>query len=256
MSNKTELSENSIYTHFIISALINAGWDLQKQIREEVYFTDGRIQINGKKNTLALGSRQLTKPYQYPGTTSDRTQTPRRTIDAGGFKKSIYRIRLAIRFNSMVTVNNQVTSLVETRCARLYIYKELTTTNSINSLPVSSNMNFIVLIFFIAFSEIVYAGQWGGVSQNYQLNQIYQLNQNINQQNQINQNIIQMDQLNQIIQMNQMEQMHQNINQRIQINQDLNQINQMNQMLNMQQQIEKQKKKAAISPIKKSKQKH
>jgi hypothetical protein len=115
-------------------------------------------------------------------------------------------------------------------------------------------MNFIVLIFFIAFSEIVHAAQWGGVSQNYQLNQMYQLNQTINQQNQINQNIMQMNQLNQIIQLNQIEQMNQNIHQQIQINQDLNQINQMNQMLNMQQQIEKQKKRSVIySPIKNSK---
>ncbi len=50
MGSKKELSENSIYTHFVIPALIKAGWDLQKQIREQVYFTDGRIQVKGKKN--------------------------------------------------------------------------------------------------------------------------------------------------------------------------------------------------------------
>jgi type I restriction enzyme R subunit len=49
MANKTELSENSIYTHYILPALIKAGWDLQKQIRENVYFTDGRIYVNGDK---------------------------------------------------------------------------------------------------------------------------------------------------------------------------------------------------------------
>ena len=45
MANKKDLSENSIYTHYVLPALIKAGWDLQKQIREEVYFTDGRIYV-------------------------------------------------------------------------------------------------------------------------------------------------------------------------------------------------------------------
>ncbi|MEI6706963.1 MAG: DEAD/DEAH box helicase family protein [Methylococcales bacterium] len=54
MGSKKELSENSIYTHFVIPALTKAGWDLQKQIREQVYFTDGRIQVNGKKNTRGV----------------------------------------------------------------------------------------------------------------------------------------------------------------------------------------------------------
>lgn len=51
MVSKKELSENSIYTHYVLPNLINSGWDLQKQIRENVYFTDGRIYINGKKTT-------------------------------------------------------------------------------------------------------------------------------------------------------------------------------------------------------------
>ncbi len=49
MANKKDLSENSIYTHYVLPAFIKAGWDLQKQIREEVYFTDGRIYVNGDK---------------------------------------------------------------------------------------------------------------------------------------------------------------------------------------------------------------
>jgi type I restriction enzyme R subunit len=51
MARKKQLSENSIYTHYILPSLINSGWGLQKQIRENVYFTDGRIYINGKKIT-------------------------------------------------------------------------------------------------------------------------------------------------------------------------------------------------------------
>ena len=51
MVSKKEFSENSIYTHYVLPSLVKSGWDLQKQIRENVYFTDGRIYINGKKIT-------------------------------------------------------------------------------------------------------------------------------------------------------------------------------------------------------------
>ena len=54
MANKKDLSENSIYTHYVLPALIKAGWDLQKQIREEVYFTDGRIYVNGDKTKRGI----------------------------------------------------------------------------------------------------------------------------------------------------------------------------------------------------------
>ena len=32
-----------------LAGLIKAGWDIEKQIREEVFFTDGRIFVKGKK---------------------------------------------------------------------------------------------------------------------------------------------------------------------------------------------------------------
>lgn len=49
MTNKKELSERDICTQFILPALVKAGWDVSKQIREEVYFTDGRIFVKGSK---------------------------------------------------------------------------------------------------------------------------------------------------------------------------------------------------------------
>ncbi|MEK6599748.1 MAG: type I restriction endonuclease subunit R, partial [Deltaproteobacteria bacterium] len=49
MSNKKELSERDICTQFILPALVRAGWDVSKQVREEVYFTDGRIFVKGNK---------------------------------------------------------------------------------------------------------------------------------------------------------------------------------------------------------------
>ena len=47
MTNKKELSERDICTKFIVPALEQAGWDMHKQVREEVYFTDGRIYVKG-----------------------------------------------------------------------------------------------------------------------------------------------------------------------------------------------------------------
>jgi len=41
MTNKKELSERDICTQFILPALIKAGWNVEKQIREEVFFTNG-----------------------------------------------------------------------------------------------------------------------------------------------------------------------------------------------------------------------
>ncbi len=44
---KEHLSERDICTKFITPAITKAGWDIQKQIREEVTFTDGRIYVRG-----------------------------------------------------------------------------------------------------------------------------------------------------------------------------------------------------------------
>lgn len=46
--NKKDMSERDICTKFITPALVQSGWDLQRQIREEVTFTDGRIIVRRK----------------------------------------------------------------------------------------------------------------------------------------------------------------------------------------------------------------
>ncbi len=56
MTNKKELSERDICTQFITPSLVNAGWDVERQIREEVFFTDGRIFVKGNKT--ARGERK------------------------------------------------------------------------------------------------------------------------------------------------------------------------------------------------------
>ncbi|MBU4312201.1 MAG: DEAD/DEAH box helicase family protein [Candidatus Omnitrophica bacterium] len=56
MSTKKELSERDICTKFILPAIVKAEWNIEKQIREEVYFTDGRIFVKGNKT--ARGERK------------------------------------------------------------------------------------------------------------------------------------------------------------------------------------------------------
>jgi len=57
VANKKELSERDICTQFILPALIKAGWDVEKQIREEVTFTDGRIYVKGNKTARGVRKR-------------------------------------------------------------------------------------------------------------------------------------------------------------------------------------------------------
>lgn len=46
--NKKALSERDICTKFITPNIVAAGWNVDTQIREEVGFTDGRINVRGK----------------------------------------------------------------------------------------------------------------------------------------------------------------------------------------------------------------
>jgi type I restriction enzyme R subunit len=55
--DKKQLSERDICTKFITPALVQAGWDAMAQIREEVYFTKGRIIVRGKLVTRGKAKR-------------------------------------------------------------------------------------------------------------------------------------------------------------------------------------------------------
>ena len=57
---KKSLSERDICTKYISPAILNSGWDLHTQIREEVTFTAGRIIVRGK-----LYSRGKSKRADY-----------------------------------------------------------------------------------------------------------------------------------------------------------------------------------------------
>ena len=55
--DKKSLTERDICTKFINPALEAAGWDLMHQIREQHYFTDGRVMVRGK--TVKRGDRKF-----------------------------------------------------------------------------------------------------------------------------------------------------------------------------------------------------
>jgi restriction endonuclease S subunit len=48
--DKKKLTETDIRTKFITPALVEAGWDLHRQIREEVALTNGCILVKGQKH--------------------------------------------------------------------------------------------------------------------------------------------------------------------------------------------------------------
>jgi type I restriction enzyme, R subunit len=55
--DKKALSERDICTKFISPAIERAGWDMQTQLREEVYITKGRILVRGRMTKRAAGKR-------------------------------------------------------------------------------------------------------------------------------------------------------------------------------------------------------
>jgi type I site-specific restriction endonuclease len=56
--DKRSLTERDICTKFVLPALKRAGWDEMLQIREEVYFTKGRIIVRGKLVTRGKAKRR------------------------------------------------------------------------------------------------------------------------------------------------------------------------------------------------------
>jgi type I restriction enzyme R subunit len=55
--NKKDLTERDICTKFINPAIEKAGWDMHRQVREEVSFTDGRIIVQGSVYTRGVRKR-------------------------------------------------------------------------------------------------------------------------------------------------------------------------------------------------------
>ncbi|MDE1975612.1 MAG: DEAD/DEAH box helicase family protein, partial [Patescibacteria group bacterium] len=66
MEDLQNWSEQDITTKKVIPALVKAGWDLESQIREQVTFTDGRINVYGKLVTRGERKRADIILYRKP----------------------------------------------------------------------------------------------------------------------------------------------------------------------------------------------
>jgi len=64
--DKKALSERDICTKFITPAVSAAGWDIQRQVREEVTFTKGRVIVRGKLHTRGQARRADYLLYHRP----------------------------------------------------------------------------------------------------------------------------------------------------------------------------------------------
>lgn len=82
MTDKRELSEQDICTKYILPALVHSGWDITKQVREQVYFTDGRIYVKGDQTRRGKAKKADYILYYKPN-------IPIAVIEA---KKNIYPV--------------------------------------------------------------------------------------------------------------------------------------------------------------------
>lgn len=64
--DKRALTERDICTKFILPAVKRAGWDEMVQVREEVYFTKGRIIVRGKLVTRGKAKKADFVLYYKP----------------------------------------------------------------------------------------------------------------------------------------------------------------------------------------------
>src|SRR3954467_15263932 len=64
--DKRSLTERDICTKFILPAVKRAGWDEMVQVREEVYFTKGRITVRGKLVTRGKAKKADFVLYYKP----------------------------------------------------------------------------------------------------------------------------------------------------------------------------------------------
>src|SRR3954467_3538987 len=64
--DKRSLTERDICTKFILPAVKGAGWDEMVQVREEVYFTKGRIIVRGKLVTRGKAKKADVVLYYKP----------------------------------------------------------------------------------------------------------------------------------------------------------------------------------------------
>jgi type I restriction enzyme, R subunit len=89
--NKKDLSEQDICTKFITPAVKRAGWDILSQIREQVYFTNGRIIVRGK--LVTRGKRKFADYVLY-----HKPNLPIALIEAKDNRRPVGGIQQALEY--------------------------------------------------------------------------------------------------------------------------------------------------------------
>ncbi len=98
MTSKKNLSERDICTKYIVPALKNAGWDIEKQVREEVYFTDGRIYV--KKHLTKRGTKKRADYILYY-----KPHIPVAIIEAKSNEKTVgFGIQQALEYAAILDI--------------------------------------------------------------------------------------------------------------------------------------------------------
>jgi len=96
--NKKQMTERDICTKYITPAIVNAGWDLHKQIREEYQITDGRIIVRG--SLVTRGSKKRADYVLF-----HQANLPIAVIEAKDNNHSIgHGIQQAIGYGEMLKV--------------------------------------------------------------------------------------------------------------------------------------------------------
>jgi type I restriction enzyme R subunit len=65
--DKKAHNERDICSEFITPALVSTNWDLMSQIRQEVFFTKGRVIVRGQLSTRGVPKRADYLLYFKPG---------------------------------------------------------------------------------------------------------------------------------------------------------------------------------------------
>lgn len=96
--DKKKLSERDIITKYIIPAIENAGWDKEKQVREEVEFTDGKVIV--RKKIVTRGKRKRADIILYY-----KNNIPLAVIEAKDNKHSVgYGMQQGLNYGEILDI--------------------------------------------------------------------------------------------------------------------------------------------------------
>ena len=102
--NKKDLSERDICTKYITPAITNAGW-MQKQIREEVSLTDGRVMVRGNLAVRVKNPKSKGGPKRADFVLYAKPNVPLAIVEAKSNKYSVgHGMQQALAYAEMLDV--------------------------------------------------------------------------------------------------------------------------------------------------------